>query len=801
MKRIISSQLYLSLLLVVLALATWLRWQYIQNISLYVDEFTTIWAATRVQELGIPLMTSGVLYTRGLLASYVEAGFLSLFGYSYTIARLPNLLFNLGTIIAVFLIGRRLWHIHVGWLAALGLALLPEAIVWGGSARFYAQLQFFTVLMAWMMFESLSVQSRKIHAATWLFTLFFILSLFSQEETILLYPSLLLATVLWRGWRYLLTPTQIVVHGICVVAMGLRYLIEIIGQPQYFETIQSTRPYVGLIFDIQGAWATYAPILIAQERLPWTVLSLVAVGAALVSLAKANWQIKKLSRFHQATLFFTLQFIWVLVVILTLVGTTWREIRYLFFVQPFWLLVGAAGAMWIVGQIFNRGVRRERRGEKREHRGLIIVMLVLSGLIIGGFWRPAQEVVTAQVEGYDHALAFLSDERQENDIVMSPQPPACALVLGPCDYYAVQRGYEEYIIPQGDQLVDRWSGATLMNTVDQLRNVLMEASDGEHTVWFVTDSFRLATRYDEAFVHMVIERFEIAYTEQGLLVLQSDGWVDSPTMVVENTFTSAKAFGPMHLPGLSQTDAQAGKPLTTKLLWRSAEGQTISQQFNTSLQLVAADGPRLVQADGPPARNMIPTNLIFDMPIPDIKTLQLPDTLKRGRYRLELSVYDIATLTPQGPPQPVSWLWFGEPIAEPETQVDTHWANRLRLVGYDPLPDQILPSDMIHLRLVWSTDAPIDEDYTVFVHVVGQDENGNPKLLAQNDRAPEGGFYPTSGWVVGALVEDVYTLILPEEIDGDIEIMVGLYRPDTGERLQLMDGTDVITLEKRAVFK
>ena len=34
------------------------------------------------------------------------------------------------------------------------------------------------------------------------------------------------------------------------------------------------------------------------------------------------------------------------------------------------------------------------------------------------------------------------------DAVLSPQPPACVIVLGePCDYYAVGTGWEPYVIP------------------------------------------------------------------------------------------------------------------------------------------------------------------------------------------------------------------------------------------------------------------------------------------------------------------------------------------------------------------
>ena len=90
---------------VILLVAFWLRWRYAQTISLYVDEFTTLWAARRVQTLGLPIMPSGVLYTRGLLATYVEAAFLSLFGFSYLIGRLPGILFGVATVAALWLAG------------------------------------------------------------------------------------------------------------------------------------------------------------------------------------------------------------------------------------------------------------------------------------------------------------------------------------------------------------------------------------------------------------------------------------------------------------------------------------------------------------------------------------------------------------------------------------------------------------------------------------------------------------------------------------------------------------------------
>ena len=336
----------------ILAIAFWLRWRYIHEISLYVDEFTTLWAATRVQELGVPRMPSGVLYTRGLLNSYIEAAVLSVFGFSYVNGRLVSLFFGLATILATFFIGRREWNARVGLLAALGLALLPEAIIWSGRARFYSQLQFFSLLAVWTAFVAIRSEEKQSERR-WLaaFAVFFVLALYSQEETLLLYPPIILAMLLWRGWRYLLRPAVLICNIVCIGAIGLRYAIEILGQPGYFETIQSTRPYVGLIFDVIGAWRVYGPLIAGPQRLAWTIFALVAVIVALVALKPVHWQLTALSRFHQASLYFALLFTFVFVVLLALVGTTWRDARYLLLVQSFWLLVGSAGLVWTIDRL------------------------------------------------------------------------------------------------------------------------------------------------------------------------------------------------------------------------------------------------------------------------------------------------------------------------------------------------------------------------------------------------------------------------------------------------------------------
>ena len=66
------------------------------------------------------------------------------------------------------------------------------------------------------------------------------------------------------------------------------------------------------------------------------------------------------------------------------------------------------------------------------------------------------------------------------------------------------------------------------------------------------------------------------------------------------------------------------------------------------------------------------------------------------------------------------------------------------------------------------------------------------QIVAQWDQQPLGGFFPTSQWRPGEIVPDEIVLPLPP--DGS-EIRVGLYDPNTSQRLPLVGGnTDYVTI-------
>jgi len=95
------------------------------------------------------------------------------------------------------------------------------------------------------------------------------------------------------------------------------------------------------------------------------------------------------------------------------------------------------------------------------------------------------------------------------------------------------------------------------------------------------------------------------------------------------------------------------------------------------------------------------------------------------------------------------------------------------------------------LTLYWSTDAALDGDYTVFAHLI--DASG--KILAQVDRQPLDGVYPTSAWQPGQVIRDIYEF---PAADGGVKIEFGLYDALTGKRLPRVDGSgDRATLDAK----
>ncbi|MEE8389606.1 MAG: hypothetical protein V3S14_02270, partial [Anaerolineae bacterium] len=92
--------------------------------------------------------------------------------------------------------------------------------------------------------------------------------------------------------------------------------------------------------------------------------------------------------------------------------------------------------------------------------------------------------------------------------------------------------------------------------------------------------------------------------------------------------------------------------------------------------------------------------------------------------------------------------------------------------------------DTITLTLTWQSLQPVSYDATIFVHLSEADGS----FLAQVDRQPLNGRFPTSYWLPGQVITDVVSLSLARgTYDGQIVLTMGMYTWPSLERLPVTD--------------
>ncbi|MBN1285795.1 MAG: hypothetical protein JXB47_10385 [Anaerolineae bacterium] len=92
------------------------------------------------------------------------------------------------------------------------------------------------------------------------------------------------------------------------------------------------------------------------------------------------------------------------------------------------------------------------------------------------------------------------------------------------------------------------------------------------------------------------------------------------------------------------------------------------------------------------------------------------------------------------------------------------------------------PGTMLRVSLRWSAAEQVEGDYVIFVHVV----DGEGRVVAQIDHAPQNTFRPTWNWEPGKTVTDQVALAAPSA-PGDYAVRVGLY--DWRKPAQPLEGT------------
>lgn len=167
--------------------------------------------------------------------------------------------------------------------------------------------------------------------------------------------------------------------------------------------------------------------------------------------------------------------------------------------------------------------------------------------------------------------------------------------------------------------------------------------------------------------------------------------------------------------------------------------------------------------------------------------LRLPRTLASGTYQLALRYGDSRVLLNEPLEVSAPQRLFSPP--QEGLQVWHPFADAGALVAFS-VPERASPSTTIIVRLIWRATAETDRAYKVFVHLL----NAAGEYVTGHDSEPANWERPTTGWVVGEYVLDDHPITLPEQSDIQYTLRVGLYDPETGARVQTLQGDDGVTL-------
>ena len=93
------------------------------------------------------------------------------------------------------------------------------------------------------------------------------------------------------------------------------------------------------------------------------------------------------------------------------------------------------------------------------------------------------------------------------------------------------------------------------------------------------------------------------------------------------------------------------------------------------------------------------------------------------------------------------------------------------------------PGTTLPIRLTWHVQEPVDRPWYVFLHLVDGDE----VIVAKHDGEPFAGRHSTNMWVPGDWYRDEQPLPIVGVEPGTYDLRVGLFDPETGERLGVYD--------------
>jgi len=134
------------------------------------------------------------------------------------------------------------------------------------------------------------------------------------------------------------------------------------------------------------------------------------------------------------------------------------------------------------------------------------------------------------------------------------------------------------------------------------------------------------------------------------------------------------------------------------------------------------------------------------------------------------------------------------PILSPQqvpddlNRLEVNFGGQVALLGARVRRQALHPGQRAEVTLCWKSLAEMDWDYSVFLHLLGRDND----RLGQLDIYPGLGSYATSLWQVGDIICDSYEVPISPKAAAPVaaRVEVGLYEQESMERLPASDAAE-----------
>lgn len=236
-----------------------------------------------------------------------------------------------------------------------------------------------------------------------------------------------------------------------------------------------------------------------------------------------------------------------------------------------------------------------------------------------------------------------------------------------------------------------------------------------------------------------------------------------------------------------------GDVLAVSLYWKARRQP--GQDASFVLQLVGAEGQVWAERDMAVSDVFPPSQWKENEVVWEQYHFRVPVSVPPGEYQL--------VFAPGGDhPCKAVWPWedgrvvLGDLLIEPahdepvfqvpsmQFELYTNLDDKVELLGYDLETSSVQAGGVVSCTLYWRALQEINQNYTVFNHLVAADG----RTWGQWDNQPQKGGLPTTRWVPGQVVADPYQIpVNPDAPAGPLELWSGMYDALTTARLAVRD--------------